>query len=507
MKTDTRSKNKLQNLCACWVFSLFMCSLILPLLGIICAGQTTSGTDIPTWYQGDQWTYTIDPLSFTSPNGSFSGTVHNFRETVVGMTGDAYEVSITGQISGDITVSGLQGTLSGEITGTTYQRVSDLAQETMILHSEGTIFYLIFQFPYQMDLVMNSTPPLEVFDFPVNVGEQWQISCLSTTTGFFNITGVYEQSLNASQWVDETIQCDSQEQVSVPAGTFNCCKITRPSTTVWYSSDTGNIVKSTVDQTGENMTVHATMTLQMFSRSAQPITISEDIQPSVTVPGNQVVISGQVHNTGTGDPIQSATVSIEIPSMGEIWTCITNSSGSYNTIITAPTMMDDTPSGRETGSGGVIVQCASGGLSGYHVQTLVTLIDTAPTTPLISGPETGKPKTPYNCTIVAMDPDGDQVTYFIDWGDNTSEEWPGVYDSNVAITVGHYFSNKGTYDIKVKAKDIYGAESNWGVLQVKMPNNNEYNHHPMLNILERFFERFPSAFPFLRSFLGFLERQ
>ena len=476
--------------------------MVLPSPGTICAGTTTSDGDIPTWYQGDQWTYTIDPLSFTSPNGSFTGTVHNLQETVVGITGDAYEISITGEITGDITVSGLQGALTGDITGTSYQRVSDLAQETTILHSEGNIFYYI-NFPYQMDLIMNSTPPLEAFDFPVNIGEQWQVSFLSTTTGSFSIAGIFEQSLNASQWIDETVQCDSNEQVSVPAGTFDCCKITRPSTNVWYSPDAGSIVKSTIDQSGENMTVHATLTLQAFSRNAQPLTISENIEPPVTIPGNPVMISGQVCNTETGDPIQSATVSIEIPSMSQVWTSMTNSSGYYSAIITAPAMVDDTPSGRETGSGGVIVQCINGGLSGYRVQTLVTIENTAPAAPSVTGPIDGKIRIPYNCTIVAMDADGDRLSYFIDWGDNTSEEWPGVYDSNVTITVGHSFAYKGTYYIKVKATDVYGAESDWGYLQVTMPIDNGYDHHPILDFLECFFEHHPHAFPFLRLLLGF----
>ena len=117
MRTDTRSKNKIQYLCASLVLLLFICSMVPPSLEASCTGRTASDNGIPTWYQGDQWTYTIDPLSFSSPNGSFTGTVHNLQETVVGIIGDAYEIGITGEITGDITVSGLQGTLTGEITG------------------------------------------------------------------------------------------------------------------------------------------------------------------------------------------------------------------------------------------------------------------------------------------------------------------------------------------------------------------------------------------------------
>ncbi len=462
----------------------------------------SSGGDIPTWFQGDQWTYTIDPLSFTSPNASFSGRVQNLQQTVVGFSGDAYEISISGEISGDLTVSGMQGTLTGEITGTSYQRISDLAQESTILHSEGSIVYII-PFPYEADLVMNSTPALEAFDFPVNVGELWEISCLSTTTGFFSIAGVYQQSLNGSQWVDETVQCDTQEPVSVPAGTFDCYRITRSSADVWYSEDVGNIVKSSVDESGVNGTVHATLTLQSFSRSTQPFTVSENIEPAITTPDHPITISGQVIDTETGNPIQNVNVEIFIPDLGIVFLPgTTNSTGWYIINEDASVIPDDTPSGRELGSGGVVARCIIGNISEFRVKTLETIADAAPAKPSVNGPSSGKIKVPYNCTIVAVDPDGDQVTYFIDWGDNTSETWPGVYDSDVAITVGHTFASKGTYTIKVKAIDVYGAESEWGYLSVKMPISTSYDHHPILTMLERFFERHPYTFPILRQLFG-----
>jgi hypothetical protein len=486
------------------ILFLLLCTLILPSVGALQASVAASDGDIPTYYQGDQWTYTIDPLSFTSTNVSFTGAVHNLQQTVVGITGDAYEISITGDITGDITVSGLQGTLSGGITGMSYQRVSDLAQETTSLHSTGNIYYII-PFPYQMDVVVDSTPALEAFDFPVNVGEQWEISGLSTTTGVFSIAGVFEQSLNGSQWVDETVQCDAQEQISVPAGTFPCYTITRPSASMWYSSEVGNIVQSTVDLSSQSGTIHATMTLQSFLRSAQPITISENLEPWVTIPGVVVEVSGQAYTTATGDPIQNTTVSIDIPSAGQTWAGMTDAAGYYRILFSAPTMVDDTPSGRETGSGGVIVQCTDGGLNGYHVQTLVTVNDVAPTTPTLNGPSKGKPGIAYTYTILSTDVENDMVFYFIDWGDNTSTGWQGAYYPGMTLAFNHTFAAKGIYTIKAMARDVYGAESDWGTLQVNMPLSSVYDHHPILSSLERFLHKHPSAFPILRLILGFLE--
>ena len=42
--------------------------------------------DIPTWYIGDEWVYTVGPLTFSSPNGSFSGTIENFKQKIIQIT-------------------------------------------------------------------------------------------------------------------------------------------------------------------------------------------------------------------------------------------------------------------------------------------------------------------------------------------------------------------------------------------------------------------------------------
>ena len=46
-----------------------------------------------------------------------------------------------------------------------------------------------------------------------------------------------------------------------------------------------------------------------------------------------------------------------------------------------------------------------------------------------NGKAEGKPGTPYSYTLTTIDPDGDMVYYYIDWGDNTWTDWVGPYDS------------------------------------------------------------------------------
>lgn len=505
MITNVMKKNLRISSMASLISILFFCLAIHPVFGsssfgltkdlssLICS-ETTSEGDIPTWYPGDQWTYKVDPLSFSSPNGSFYGKIDNFRQQVVGRTNDVYEVSITGDISGDIDMEGFSGELTGQIMGTSSIRVSDLAEITTTLHSDGEILVVWIPFPYEMDLFTSSTPPMELYDFPLFVGEEWQLACLSTVSGSFSIQGVYEQSFDGSQWIDETVQCTQKKQVTVPAGTFDCYEIGRPEAQAWFSPDAGNVVKSSVNQSDANMSVHIIFTLQSFSRVAQPITISEEITPSMAAPGAPVMISGQAVYTSSGAPVQSGAITIQIHSSGDSWQVSTDSSGYYTKTIVAPTMSDDTASGRETGSGGVLVQCTGGGLSGYRVQTLTTVQDTAPATPSIDGPTKGKKGVSYDYSFVSVDAEDDDVFYFVDWGDGTNSSWVGPFDSGEEQILSHTFTKKGSYTIQVKARDVFYAESDWGTLEVSMPKNAAY-------LSWGFSQRFPLLYSLLERFL------
>jgi len=123
-----------------------------------------------------------------------------------------------------------------------------------------------------------------------------------------------------------------------------------------------------------------------------------------------------------------------------------------------------------------------------------------PAVPTIQGPADGKIKTLYNYTFSTIDAQGDSLYYFIDWGDEQSEDWVGPYASGEQVVIGHSWSEKETYTIKAKAKDVYGFEGDWGTLTVTMPCS--YNT-PFMQFWIKLLERFPNAFPILRQLLGY----
>jgi hypothetical protein len=122
-----------------------------------------------------------------------------------------------------------------------------------------------------------------------------------------------------------------------------------------------------------------------------------------------------------------------------------------------------------------------------------------------TGPASGKPGTVYTYSTSTTDPNGDQVYYLWDWGDGSQSNWLGPYNSGVTINTTHTWTTKGSYSIKVKAKDTFGTESSWSdPLPITMPKNNAYTFHVMfLQILKQIFERFPNTFPILRHLTGY----
>jgi hypothetical protein len=87
-----------------------------------------------------------------------------------------------------------------------------------------------------------------------------------------------------------------------------------------------------------------------------------------------------------------------------------------------------------------------------------------PSKPRINGPQVRPPGT-YEYTFNATDPDGDNVSYLIDWDDGTTEE-TDFYPSGMEITRSHTFNLINDYTIKAIAKDEHGVWGPEGTLPV-----------------------------------------
>jgi len=122
-----------------------------------------------------------------------------------------------------------------------------------------------------------------------------------------------------------------------------------------------------------------------------------------------------------------------------------------------------------------------------------------PTPPQISGPPSGQKNTVLDYLFTSIDPDGDQVSYYIKWDDGNITDWTTFQASGPpGYSESHVWYEQGTYQIKVVAKDTHGKISEWSdEFTVTMPRSRNIN-----SFIVRFLEDHPNIFPVLRMLLG-----
>ena len=120
-----------------------------------------------------------------------------------------------------------------------------------------------------------------------------------------------------------------------------------------------------------------------------------------------------------------------------------------------------------------------------------------PESPMISGPSNGSISTNYFFNLTSYDKHEDDISYYVDWGDGTNNNWSELFESGENYSINHSWVEEGGYIIQVKAKDEHGSESDWSTLEITMPKNKAIDT-PFL----QFLENHPHMFPLLRQLLG-----
>ena len=121
-------------------------------------------------------------------------------------------------------------------------------------------------------------------------------------------------------------------------------------------------------------------------------------------------------------------------------------------------------------------------------------VNNPPNPPQISGPPSGKKNTVLSYMFTSADPDGDQVSYYVDWGDGTPPVWSPFIASGSPFPDSHSWSDDGTYVISAKAKDTSGDESTTTTFTITIPRNKVIKN-PFLNFLQSH----PNLFPILQK--------
>jgi hypothetical protein len=97
-----------------------------------------------------------------------------------------------------------------------------------------------------------------------------------------------------------------------------------------------------------------------------------------------------------------------------------------------------------------------------------------------TGPPIGRVGREYTYSSTCSDPDNNILYYRFDWDDGTISPWYKQISSNFGQG-SHSWEKPGTYEIRVKTKDIYGQEGEWSEpLATEMPKNQHLQTKPLL---------------------------
>jgi hypothetical protein len=127
--------------------------------------------------------------------------------------------------------------------------------------------------------------------------------------------------------------------------------------------------------------------------------------------------------------------------------------------------------------------------SHYNATLNITIIDNHPPgRPKITGLYKVRPGT-YNWTFKAVDPDGDDVRYYIDWSDGI-KEWTSWHPSGEKVTRNHTYLFYKIFIVGACAQDIHGAVGEWGYILVEVSKSKQIINLPFLQFVEHFLWRF-----------------
>ena len=137
---------------------------------------------------------------------------------------------------------------------------------------------------------------------------------------------------------------------------------------------------------------------------------------------------------------------------------------------------------------------------GYlYALEIIDINNNPPQKPTLKGPANGIPRLNYKFTATTTDPDGDNISYFFDWEhEHDNSGWTEFVSSGTSISRRYTFYLDGSYTVKVRAQDEYGADSPWETLEVIIPRNKQ----SIENLFLRFLEKHPQLFPILRQILN-----
>jgi hypothetical protein len=120
-----------------------------------------------------------------------------------------------------------------------------------------------------------------------------------------------------------------------------------------------------------------------------------------------------------------------------------------------------------------------------------------------NGTISGKKGISYSYSTSTNDPNEDKIYYMFDWDDGTHTDWIGPFHSGQTVTASHSWTGRGSYGVKVKARDEHNLESVWSdPLSINMPKLKNYREVTILQPFDNFLYIFGYLFHYYQMALS-----
>ncbi len=92
-----------------------------------------------------------------------------------------------------------------------------------------------------------------------------------------------------------------------------------------------------------------------------------------------------------------------------------------------------------------------------------------------TGPSDGPINEVLSFSVVAEDPDNDEIQVHFDWGDGKISAWTSLKPSGSTFSDTHTFTTEGKKLISAQSKDSKGKTSNWSEYKVFFATSSEWS--------------------------------
>jgi hypothetical protein len=118
-----------------------------------------------------------------------------------------------------------------------------------------------------------------------------------------------------------------------------------------------------------------------------------------------------------------------------------------------------------------------------------------PSAPEIDGVSSGKAGTAYTFKFTSTEPNGKQISYFIDWDDGDTSGYTPLQGSGTPYSESHVWDTAGTYTIRAKAKNEDGLVGPVSTHEIVIEKSKTIGFNP-------WFIQFLQQFPIFKFLLG-----